>query len=59
MAIGDGEIIMGKLAVGEHVLFQKFAGAEVKLDDGDYIILSESDILGRIVEVEQITHGAA
>jgi chaperonin GroES len=59
VAIGDGEIIMGKLAVGEHVLFQKFAGAEVKLDDGDYIILNESDLLGRIVEVEQIAHGAA
>ncbi|HET9111767.1 MAG TPA: co-chaperone GroES [Ktedonobacterales bacterium] len=59
VAVGDGEIISAKLSVGEHVLFQKFAGSEVKLDDGQYVILSESDILGRIVEVEQITSGAA
>ena len=59
VAMGDGESISGKLAIGERVLFQKFAGTEVKLDDGQYVILSESDILGRIVEVEQVRHGAA
>lgn len=59
VAVGDGEVIAEKLAVGEHVLFQKFAGTEIKLDDGQYVILNESDILGRIVEVEQVTHGAA
>lgn len=59
VAVGDGEIISAKLTIGEHVLFQKFSGTEVKLDDGQYVILNESDILGRIVEVERIEQRTA
>lgn len=31
--------------VGDHVLFAKYAGTEVKLDGEEYLILRESDIL--------------
>jgi chaperonin GroES len=31
--------------VGDMVLYGKFAGTEVKLDGGDYLIMRESDIL--------------
>ncbi len=59
VAVGDGDLVSAKLSVGERLLFQKFAGSEVKLDDGQYVILNESDILGRIVEVERIERATA
>lgn len=31
--------------VGDTVLYGKYAGTELKLDSGDYIIMRESDIL--------------
>jgi len=31
--------------VGDMVLYGKFAGTEIKLDGGDYLIMRESDIL--------------
>ena len=34
--------------VGDNVLYGKYAGTELKLDGGDYIIMRESDILGII-----------
>ncbi|MBE3575074.1 MAG: co-chaperone GroES [Firmicutes bacterium] len=33
---------------GDHVLFAKYAGTEVKLDGEEYLILRESDILAVI-----------
>ena len=33
---------------GNSVLYGKYAGTELKLDGGDYIIMRESDILGTI-----------
>jgi chaperonin GroES len=35
--------------VGQQVLFAKYAGTEFKLDDEEYLILAEKDILA-IVE---------
>ena len=34
--------------IGGNVLYGKYAGTELKLDGGDYIIMRESDILGII-----------
>jgi chaperonin GroES len=58
-ALGEGSTLSEKLAVGDQILFQKFAGTEIKLDDGSYVLLSESDILGRVVEVDQVQAGSA
>ena len=33
------------LKVGDTVLYGKYAGTELKLDGGDYLIMRESDIL--------------
>ena len=33
------------MEVGDHVLFAKYGGTEFKLDDGEYLILAEKDIL--------------
>ncbi len=51
MAVGEGRLddsgkrIPVTVKTGDRVLFAKYAGTEVKLDDEDYLILSEKDIL--------------
>ena len=54
IAIGEGSALQEKLGLGDQILFQKLAGTEVKLDDGVYVLLAEADILGRVVEVDQL-----
>jgi chaperonin GroES len=41
----DGKYIPMDVAVGDRVLYAKYAGTEVKLEDKKYLILKESDIL--------------
>ena len=41
----DGDRIPMDVKVGDEVLFAKYAGTEFKLDDKDYLILAEKDIL--------------
>ncbi len=43
VAVGDGEEI--KVKEGQRVLFAKFAGTEIKLDNVEHLILSMDDIL--------------
>ncbi|MFA6214936.1 MAG: co-chaperone GroES [Patescibacteria group bacterium] len=49
LAIGDGEKItkLG-LKTGDKVIFGKYAGEEVKVDDQEYKILSDEDVLAVI-----------
>ncbi len=54
VAVGPGGIVDGnevKMTVkeGDKVIFSKYAGNEVKLDDEEYVIVKQSDILA-IVE---------
>lgn len=35
-----------ELKVGETVLFDKYSGSKVKIDDTEYLIVKEEDILG-------------
>jgi chaperonin GroES len=44
----DGERIAMDVAVGDTVLFAKYAGTEFKYGDEEYLILSEKDILAKI-----------
>jgi len=41
-----GERIAMDVKAGDKILFGKWSGTEVKLDDEDLIIMKESDILG-------------
>ena len=43
--IVDGKEITMELKVGDKVIFQKYAGTEVKIDGNEYTILRQSDIL--------------
>jgi chaperonin GroES len=54
VAVGPGEIVDGKrvameLKVGDKVVLNKYAGTQIKLDDVEYTIVSQSDVLA-IVE---------
>ena len=50
LAVGPGGMVDGKevkmeIKVGDKVIYSKYAGTEVKLDDNEYIIVRQSDIL--------------
>ena len=50
IAVGPGGVIDGKevkmqVKVGEKVIYQKYAGTEVKIDEEQYIIVKQSDIV--------------
>jgi chaperonin GroES len=42
----DGKVISVDVHAGDHVLFGKYSGTEIKLDGEEHLILRESDILG-------------
>lgn len=54
IAVGPGKVaetgqkIPMNVKVGDKVLYGKYAGTEVKLDNEDHLIMPESDILGII-----------
>jgi len=53
IAVGQGKIVGDKVlplevAVGDRVIFSKFAGTELKYDGAEYLVLRENDILAVI-----------
>ena len=44
----DGDRIPMDVAVGDQVLFAKYAGTEFKYEDVEYLILSVKDILAKV-----------
>ena len=44
----NGERVALEVAVGDRIIFSKYAGTEVKYEGADYLILRESDILAII-----------
>ena len=53
IAVGPGGVVNGKevkmeVAVGDQVIYSKYAGTEVKMDGTDYIIVKQEDILAII-----------
>ena len=47
-----GKLIPIDVKAGDRVLFGKWSGTEVKIDDVEYLIMKESDIMGVVVEAE-------
>ena len=55
LAVGPGEIVDGKeikmeVEVGDKVLTSQYAGTEVKIDGEEYKIVSQKDILAKVVD---------
>ncbi len=44
----DGKVIPIDVKPGDHVLFSKYGGTEIKLDGEEHLILQEADVLGVI-----------
>ncbi len=53
IAVGPGGVVDGKeikmeVKVGDNVIYSKYSGTEVKLDEETYIIVKQNDILAII-----------
>ncbi len=53
LAVGPGGVVDGKevamqVKVGDKVIFSKYSGTEVKLDEEEYLIVKQNDILAII-----------
>ena len=54
-----GQLIPIDLKVGDHVLFGKWSGTEVKVDGQDLLIMTESDIVGVLTDLPAAKKKAA
>ena len=56
VAVGNGKILENgtklrlEVKEGDHVLFGKYSGSEIKLDGEEYLIVREDDVLGILAE---------
>jgi chaperonin GroES len=55
VAVGSGEMIDGKkvpldVKVGDEVIYSKYSGSEIKMDDEKYLIVKQNDILAIVEE---------
>lgn len=46
----DGNLIAMSVKAGDVVVFGKWGGSEIKVDDKEYLVMKESDIMGIITE---------
>ncbi len=53
-----GEILPMEIKVGDHIVFGKWSGAEVKIDGEDLVIMKESDVLGILEEAKSARKAA-
>jgi chaperonin GroES len=44
----EGKLIAMELKVGDKVLYGKYSGTEIKLNDEEFLIMREEDVLGII-----------
>src|SRR5579863_4855404 len=52
----EGKVIPLDVKAGDRILFAKYSGTEIKVDNEDYLILREDEVLGII---ESAKHSAA
>ena len=55
IAVGPGGVVDGKevemqVEVGDKVIYSKYAGTEVKLDDEEFIVVRQNDIVAKVVD---------
>lgn len=61
VAVGDGENFDGvetkmKVKIGDKILFQKYAGNELKMENKTYIVLRQIDVIGVFNDWEKNCH---
>ena len=50
----DGKVVPLDVKAGDRILFGKYSGTEIKIDDEEYLILKEEEVLG-VVEGKAAT----
>jgi len=58
VAIGDDTDLI-KVAVGDRVLFPKYTGTEVRLDDEEHLLIDSADLLAILRDAPVAVAGAA
>lgn len=53
-----GELIALDVKAGDHVLFGKWSGTEVKIDGQDLLIMKESDLFGVLAKTHTLDKAA-
>lgn len=48
VAVGTDEEIQELIKVGDKVIFGKYAGEEIKIDGAKHLLISRSDLLGKV-----------
>lgn len=43
-----GKVVVLDVKAGDRILFSKYAGSDIKIDDVEYLIMREEDVLGVI-----------
>jgi chaperonin GroES len=62
MAVGAGKIEKGRripleVNVGDRILFGKYTGSEIKIDDQEYLIFREEEILAKLSGMARAASG--
>ena len=62
VAVGAGKLHEGKripldVEVGDRVLFGKYGGTEIKIEDEEYLILREDEVLGKMQRAAKAASG--
>ena len=63
IAVGPGGVVDGKeitmqVKVGDKVIYSKYSGTEVELDNEKYVIVKQNDILAVVVNSPHLKEGA-
>jgi len=62
MAVGAGKFEKGKrvpldVQVGDRILFGKYTGNDIKIDEQEYLILREEEILAKVSGIAKAASG--
>jgi len=53
----EGKVIPMDVKAGDRILFGKYSGTEIKVDDEEYLIIREDEVLGIIESTKQSAAG--
>ena len=53
----EGKVIPMDVKAGDRILFGKYSGTEIKIDDEEYLIIREDEVLGIIEAAKQSAAG--
>jgi len=55
----DGKVIPLDVQAGDRILFGKYSGSDIKLDNEEYLIMREDEVLGILDQAPQVAKKAS